>query len=245
MMNAPMLEVPLYARFPRRIQALVADALVLIVSLFVAVAVAEYVVSYSLSRFILLLAFAGMFLYDPVLVSWTGSTLGQRMLNLKVVDADTGEYPSFLQALLRFVVKAFLGILSFLFMAVTQRHQALHDLALGTTVQVRDPARATSIHFTVERALDPPDLVQCGAVRRIAVAAAYLSLAFLVLMIAGLAGVSLECLDYEICTRAEETTLGIAGVTWIASAVVLPYYGWKGMLPGARATVVERTGDRT
>ena len=80
-------------------------------------------------------------LYEPVLVSFTGGTVGHHLTNLRVVD-DRGGNVSFLKACARMVVKDLLGWCSFVILMATSRNQAIHDLVTRSTVQIRDLAKA-------------------------------------------------------------------------------------------------------
>jgi uncharacterized RDD family membrane protein YckC len=70
-------------------------------------------------------------------------------MNLRVVDNRTASNVSLPQALLRFVVKGILGVLSFLTMRFSRRHQALHDILTSSSVRIRDAAAARPHHYTV------------------------------------------------------------------------------------------------
>ena len=113
------------------------------------------------------------------MVARYGGTLGHRVVNLRVVNDATGGNPGFLRALARFVIKTALGILSFTTMALTRRHQAMHDSLTHTTVQVRDLSRARPTDYSVEREAEIEGLPSRG--RRLAVIAAYLVALFVVL----------------------------------------------------------------
>lgn len=135
-----------YARFPRRLVALVSDSALVMggfAALFLAAAAsgAESMVRLLLAAFVLV-----ALLYDPVLVSTIGGTLGHRWTNLRVVDDDTGGSLPFGRALVRSLAKTVFGLPSFIFIGLTRRHQALHDLASRSTVQVRDLSVARPYH---------------------------------------------------------------------------------------------------
>lgn len=87
-------------------------------------------------------AFAGwlgfFLLYEPVLVSWRGGTLGHALARLRVVDLATGGNPGATSAFTRSWLKATSGPAGVLFMVLTRRPQALHDLAAGTYVGERE-----------------------------------------------------------------------------------------------------------
>jgi uncharacterized RDD family membrane protein YckC len=92
-------------------------------------------------------------LYSAVLEAGTGGTAGKHLLGIRVESADGGNL-RFLRALVRAAAKivstAVLGA-GFLPAAVTERHQAFHDLLAGSVVlRGRRQARAG------DRVLGPP-----------------------------------------------------------------------------------------
>ena len=118
-----------------------------------------------------------LLLYEPVLVSLTGSTLGHYFTNLRVVDDRSGGNVSFLKACARVAIKAVLGLYSFVILAATRRNQAVHDLLTKSTVQIRDPAKALPGQYLSERS-DPADAKLPPAWRRVAAICVYLVLMF-------------------------------------------------------------------
>lgn len=124
------------APFSRRIQAVAIDILVQGTTLVGLMSLLEMSRGHHLGTGV---AFAGWLgfalLYEPVLVSRRGATLGHSMARLRVVDLATGGHPDAASALARFWLKATSGILAVVAMAVTPRHRALHDLAVGTSVE--------------------------------------------------------------------------------------------------------------
>jgi uncharacterized RDD family membrane protein YckC len=143
----------LYANFPRRLDALSLDTLVLVgFSLLVFVVLAPLLENITAARIGLVICWwMVLFLYEPVLV-WRGGTLGHRIMNLRVVDNRTQRNVSLLKALARFGVKGLLGILSFFTMNFSRRHQAAHDILTNSSVQIRNAAKAQPHHYTVGRA---------------------------------------------------------------------------------------------
>jgi uncharacterized RDD family membrane protein YckC len=130
---------PAYARISRRIQAVAVDALVHGTTLIALMSLLELLREH---REFIGGAFAGWLgfalLYEPVLVSRRGATLGHSLAHLRVVDLKTGGNPDATHAFARFWLKATSGLIALLFMAVTRRPQALHDLAAGTYVGERE-----------------------------------------------------------------------------------------------------------
>ena len=136
----------LYATFPRRLDALSVDALVMI-----AVSVLLFGLMTQLPPplpgVLLVLILVVAILYEPFQVSRWGYTIGHRALNLRVVYDRTGEPPSFWRAFGRVWLKGPLGLLAFITMGVSRRHRAIHDILTRTSVQIRDEARAQPHHY--------------------------------------------------------------------------------------------------
>jgi uncharacterized RDD family membrane protein YckC len=171
--------------------------------------------------------------YEPMLVWWRGATLGHSLYNLYVADAKTGRPPSLPRAVARTWLKALLGLLSFGWMALTRRHQALHDLATGTLVEVSDLARARPDDLLVER---PPDALVVGVPiwRRVLVIVLAVALAT-TLQVAALATLMVMACPEERCPPGLAVLDPIIGLIWLAAVVAVIVLGWRGQLPGARA----------
>jgi uncharacterized RDD family membrane protein YckC len=228
---------PLYASFPRRIQAVMLDALLLI-AVFLAASSLAASVPGATGRWINIATLLVLVLYEPVLVWRWGGTLGHRALNLRVVhDGDGGRLP-FTYAFARSLLKAVFGIFSFLVMMVTARHQALHDLVAHATVQVRDPSRAHAYDFVPERA-DEPLRAMPSVLRRALVTVAWeVALYFAVAVMAGVA-VPEGCLNGVACGTEDEFAARMLGVVWLIAAVAAALLGYTGRLPGARARMLD------
>ena len=149
--EAPVTSAPKYARFSRRFRGLVLDWMILMAILFGALTLTSTVRNDNFSRVLGILVIAVLLLYEPVLVSFTGSTLGHYFANLRVVDERSGGNVSFLKACARVVIKGVLGVYSFVTLAATRRNQAVHDLLTKSTVQIRDPAKALPGQYVNER----------------------------------------------------------------------------------------------
>jgi hypothetical protein len=136
------------------------------------------------------------------------------------------------------VIKAVLGWFSFISMLTSRRHQAVHDWLTRSTVQLRDPSRASSQDYVRERReLSLPGMP--SRVRRVLVIGAYLLVTLLafglvqhVLVSSGL--LSDACLLGKRCTAGEYTLNLVFGVALIAAFLFLVGYGWRGRLPGCR-----------
>jgi uncharacterized RDD family membrane protein YckC len=119
--DTPAATAPRYARFSRRFRGIVLDWMIAMAILFGAVMLASVVQNDNFSRALGVLVIAALLLYEPVLVSFTGSTLGHYFTNLRVVDERSGGNVSFLKACARVAIKGVLGLYSFVILAATRR----------------------------------------------------------------------------------------------------------------------------
>jgi uncharacterized RDD family membrane protein YckC len=72
--------------------------------------------------------------YEPVAMTF-GCTLGNYLIKIRVRKHDnTGKKINLLQAYIRFIVKFFLGWVSFITISFTEDKRAIHDFASGTIV---------------------------------------------------------------------------------------------------------------
>jgi uncharacterized RDD family membrane protein YckC len=230
-------EVPIppvaYASFTARARALVIDAIVTISCLAVVMLAGAITSDVPGSGRVMIIAvIAIVLLYEPVLVSRRGATVGHRRVQLQVVTAS-GDSPGFFRAFARYLIKALLGLPAFITMMLTRRHQALHDLLTATTVRVLNPAHAASYHVSVER---PADWMVGGPsiARRLLVIAGFLTLVFIVWAILITTSLSEGCLSQQQCT-ATEHVVNVGGmVFWLGASAACIVLGWRGQLPGAR-----------
>jgi RDD family len=235
--SAPPVDGPRYGRFLRRFQAAIIDVVVILLAIFGAVFLAITLNSEHLARTLGFSIAIGWLLYEPLLVALTGSTVGHYLCNLRVVDNKTGGNLNFFKAVLRTLLKAVLGWLSFVTMATTLRHQAIHDLATNSTVQIRNAAQASPHHYRGEQTeLASAAMPPRG--RRLLVTGLYVGVFTVVFALAIEFGgdylVSPACVNDDRCTRTEEAILGAAALAWITVSVILIILGWRGHLPGAR-----------
>jgi hypothetical protein len=228
----------LYGRFPRRLRGIIIDWILSLILLFGALLVASAVRSDPFSRTLGILVVAVLVLYEPILVSLTGGTLGHHFTNLRVVDERHRGNVSFLKALARFALKGLLGWYSFIVMTATRRNQTMHDLLTRSTVQIRDPAKARPDHYITERAdFQSPDMP--SRLRRVTVVCIYLLLAFLVYTFAligaqAVGPLSPGCMTHSDCSTVARLLTMVWAVIWLASSAACVGLGWRGQLLGAR-----------
>lgn len=229
---------PLYAQFSRRLRGIVIDWAIAMAVLFGAVMLASASGNSDLSRPLGYLVIAFLLLYEPVLVTLTGGTVGHWSSNLRVVDDATGGNVSFPKALARLLIKGVLSWYSFVILAATRRNQAVHDLLTRSTVQIRDASKAQAGQYIAERA-EPADGSLPSRLRRSVVTGLYvaLSLAFCaavsVALVAG-GAYSRRCVTADFCSAGERTldvVISVGTLLLVAGVIAL---GWRGWLPGAR-----------
>lgn len=230
--------VPRYARFSRRLRGMLLDWIVALIVIFGAVLVVSAVGNDNFSRALGILALLALLLYEPVLVSLTGGTIGHYFTNLRVVDECSGGNVSFAKACARVVIKGLLGWYSFVILAATRRNQAVHDLLTRSTVQIRDPAKALPGQYITERR-EPTEAGVPSRWRRVVAICVYLALAFVAfvaimggIMAAGL--VSARCIDNNFCSAGERIISLAAPLTLLTTTALVVTLGWKGRLFGAR-----------
>ena len=229
---------PRYARFSRRLRGIVIDWILVVTVIFGALFVAISAGSDGFSRALGILVVIVLLLYEPVLVSLTGSTLGHYFANLRVVDECHRGNVSFGKALARTLLKGLLGWYSFIVMTATRRNQAVHDLLTRSTVQIRDPAKALPHHYIIERA-DFQAANMPSRLRRVAVISAGLLLVCLVygtVLVAGSAAgaFSPECIGHERCRVFNSLLIFTLGLLFLGTCTACIGLGWRGRLFGAR-----------
>lgn len=242
----PMPAAPRYARFSRRLRAMLIDGIVTLIVMFGAVLLAASVGNDNFSRGLGILAVVVLVLYEPILVSRMGGTLGHYFTNLRVVNDRGGGNIGFARACARVVIKGVLGLYSFVILAATRRNQAVHDLLTRSTVQIRDPAKASPAQYIAERT----ELAAVGLPspwRRIAVTCAYLLLMvviylFIVGRIVAPGAISNACLERNFCSGGERIFSLIIGVGLLGLCAVCITLGWRGRLVGARGTLAGDSG---
>lgn len=74
-------------------------------------------------------------LYDPLFTGFTGATIGHRLFGLRVRnEQELTKNINFFKAIVRFLIKAFLGWISLLTVQGNEKRKAMHDMAVGSVV---------------------------------------------------------------------------------------------------------------
>jgi hypothetical protein len=228
-----------YVRFSRRLRASLIDSIIIVFIIVAALFIAVTMRSDDINRKLGFTVLIALLLYEPLLVSIAGSTVGHYLTNLRVVDNQDHGNISFPKAVARFAIKSALGWFSFITMATTNRHQAVHDLLTESTVQIRDPAKADPSDYVGERP-EPLNSSMPSGTRRAAVIGVYLLIAFLLLALAVPAAmfggvISKNCILADRCSRIDNIWLNVVGIGWLVVSALCIILGWRGRLLGCRA----------
>ena len=82
----------------------------------------------------LVLIFLPSLSYEPILLYFTGSSIGHKIYKIGVMHQNPAKKLNLFQCYVRYIVKILLGIFSLLFMFFTNKRQSFHDLVTATLV---------------------------------------------------------------------------------------------------------------
>jgi len=221
-----------YPRVVRRIEAVIIDWLVFVVAFFTVInLVAPLEVHGGVKAAAVVLV---ILVLEPGLVSMTGATIGHHLRGLRVLDARSGGNLNVIRATVRFIVKSLLGFVSLIFVLVTKRHQAIHDLASGSVVIIKNPADFHTHERLLERVVEEEGYIYPSRPRRVLVILLY---SVALVLIAGLLSAlafSEQCLFYDVCNASDRLYETSIELGWLAAFTVFVVQGWRGRLWGAR-----------
>ena len=123
-----------YATLLKRVKAAIVDFLVLMgLGLAVSTILSKFE---NVPDFVRVILFILIFiLYDPILTSTIGATIGHLFLGLRIRRSnDENRKIIFPIAIARFILKALLGWISLLTISVLKKKKAIHDLVAGSVV---------------------------------------------------------------------------------------------------------------
>jgi len=222
-----------YPRLLRRVRAFLIDSVLFIIIIYTwmislqALAEAHVVLT-------ILALIAPIMVLEPGLVAFTGGTLGHHIMGLRIRDASRDENIGILRATARAIIRTFLGWLSFIFVLVTQRHQALHDFFTSTIVVLRRPETHPAHEKFAARTEDHTRFLYPSKSRRIVVISLYVLLSFIVVSVLGAALLSLGCSTMNRCSALENLVANVIGIIWFLGAGAIIVLGWRGLLYGCR-----------
>lgn len=128
-----------YTAITTRIKAVIIDTIAIIVLMYAAAEI--FNVFENISNYIRISVFVSLFiLYEPVLVSLFGATLGHFFNDIVVKqEANENKNLSFPFALIRFITKSLLGWISLLTINGNLKKKAIHDYVAQSVVRPYKP----------------------------------------------------------------------------------------------------------
>jgi len=123
-----------YGTLINRLKAILIDVLVLVGLCMIATAIFSKIgyVSDTIRMVVFIFIFL---LYDPLLTSIFGATIGHLIIGLKIRRAkDITRKLIFPMALIRFIIKGTLGFISLMTISTTKKNRAIHDIVAGSVV---------------------------------------------------------------------------------------------------------------
>lgn len=123
----------LYSSLPRRIKASLIDSLI-VLTLFIALPVTFNALFQNESVLAAFLMYTPILILEPLLVSFSGATIGQHLFGVEVVKINTLAKCPLLLSFIRYYTKILLGGFSVIYMLFSKKHQAIHDYIAGTIV---------------------------------------------------------------------------------------------------------------
>jgi len=221
-----------YPRLIKRIQAALIDSFIFVFFLYGFSSVLidiEIYGGFKAASFAL-----AIMILEPVLVWKTGGTIGHHSLGLRIQHKQTGRNLSLMLAVVRFLIKLPLGLVSFFFVLLTKRRQAIHDILVNSLVTIKNPGERGHLEGESERVFYNPAFKYPKWYRRIVVMVFYLVASFILFAIILPFFFSEACLLRNVCTPAENMFESIIGVAMLGVFGLVIYLGWSGRLFGAR-----------
>jgi uncharacterized RDD family membrane protein YckC len=232
---APDAARQVYPSIPARIKAGEIDALIIVGFLFVLIG--SYVAIGRQTPAIIFISIAVLLLYEPVLVTWRGQTIGHKIMGFRIIDSVTRARISFSKSLARLVLKAVFGVVSVIWAFFEQRQQFLHDkMTRSLAVMCEVPADQVGIQ-------PAPSVLGSGAGDFVATLSLRRRVAFIVLYAIGafILLITIEAIMFpgcvsdspispEQCHIIDSITGGLFFV--LLSSIITA--GLRGGLPGAR-----------
>lgn len=229
-----------YPRLLRRVRAFLIDSVLFIIVFYTWMLTLPAFGEYPfLIKFVALLL--PIIIIEPGLVAFTGGTPGHHIMGLRIRDASRDENIGILRATARAIVRMFLGWLSFIFVLVTRRHQALHDFFTSTVVVLRRPESLPVHEKFAQRTEDNTQYFYPSKTRRTAVILVYVFLSFVVFSALAFVLLSEECTTVNRCSGTENVTASALGYIWffcVGAAIVL---GWRGLLFGCQRSSLPKS----
>ena len=228
----------IYPRLIRRVQACIIDSFIFsFISVGVFLLVTPFEVEPVWVRIVIV--FVPIFFFEPVLVSYTGGTIGHHLLKLKIQDVSNAKNINIFLAFIRFILKTLLGVISLMFILTTRKHQAIHDFFANSIVAYKNPKQVPEYEALVERVIEEEGYFYPSKFRRIFMIILYNILLLILIKFITRFPVSERCIENNMCTPFEDIILIGLGIIWLISASLLLVGGWKSLIFGCKRKKIE------
>ena len=129
-----MKEQNLYAGILERIKVITIDGIVMVIFIIIATYLLSLFQEVPDSIRIIVFVFI-FFIYDPLFTAFIGGTIGHYLVRIRVKkESDENKNISFPPAVIRYLIKTFLGIISLIVVSNNEKRRALHDYIAGSVV---------------------------------------------------------------------------------------------------------------
>jgi hypothetical protein len=212
-----------YPRLLLRVRAALIDSVLLplIVLTVLILGSSSFELSGGLEK--LMLIFIPIFILEPCMVAFTGGTVGHHFSRIRVVARDGSRNINILAATIRFVVKLLVGWLSFIFVLKTIKHQALHDLVVGSIVIHKDPTGLPLHEALPERTPVKIDYVYPAVWRRVVAILLYSIFCTFAMVAISTIVMIIKPISWFVV---------VIVYVWMISLAWVAVRGWFGRLPG-------------
>lgn len=223
----------MYPRLIKRVRAVLIDSVITPVLLITSIVIAgSMAIESDLIRN--LISFIPALSLEPILVAFTGGTIGHHLVGIKVRCVDEDKNISIFQAIIRFVLKVFLGLASLIMIFVTKRHQAIHDALSQSIVVHKSIEGLPASELIEERIVEEEGYLYPSVLRRVLVILGYGMLLYITLSVAVFGILSSECIQNGLCSKSENTMASVSSYIFLGILVGVVVVGWKSKLYGCR-----------
>lgn len=223
----------MFPRLLRRIQAVLIDSIITPVVLISSIMLAGYLsLDSSFARGVL--SFGPALSMEPLLVALTGGTIGHHIIGIKVRYANKDKNISIFHALFRFILKIFFGLPSLIFVLVTKRHQAIHDILSQAIVVHKSTDNLPTTELLKERIIEEDGYDYPSALRRVFVIFSYITLFLFIYGILIMLLMSDKCIEHDTCNNIDTMISKVSAILFWASVAFFIITGWKSKLYGCR-----------
>ncbi|WP_299774700.1 RDD family protein [uncultured Pseudoteredinibacter sp.] len=222
-----------FAPLSRRIKALMIDGLLIAFWLFLAIFVISKlgINNSKLESLLILFVVASI---EPLLLSLTGSTVGQHLCGIRVRRIDSDKKLNIFLSTIRTLLKLPLGILSLATVSASKRHQGVHDFICRSIVVHKSPESAPVTERLKARVKDTDNYRYPSVIRRVFIIFLYLLISIVAVAILSALLMSESCFEGYSCSDIDGViNIGLSVLFYISVFVIIAL-AWQARLWGCR-----------